>query len=113
MVVVFGPSKAEVRSRVGFVEVPYRPDGRQLGQVEQSRPQALFSSQAASEISDEVPLIEDVGRTLEGVDALRDLDDRRDGRNGSHGARRVAAVLAGELEREVAAQRVAGHGDRL
>ena len=45
------------------------------------------------------------------MDALADLEDRRDRRDRPQRRRRVVAVFAGQLQRQVAAERVAGHRD--
>src|SRR4051812_11953307 len=111
VVVVFGPGKAEVRRRVELVELPDRPDAAERRGTEPSRPVPCLPAHAALEILHEVPLVLPVARAFEREDALADFDDRRNGADALQCRRWPAAVLPCELQREVAAKRVAGDDD--
>ena len=73
-------------------------------------PDALLASQTAFQVLDEIPLVERIGRPLERIDAFANLDDGRDGRNATEGARRMSAVLRRQLESEVSSKRVTRNG---
>src|SRR5262249_50572005 len=76
------------------------------------RPVPVLAPHPRLEVTDEVPLVDEVLRLLERAHALADLENRRDRGDRYQRARRAIAVLAGELQREVAAERVAGDRDR-
>ena len=108
VVVVAGAGEAVMRRGVTLVEFADRPDRAQRASDPSHRETPRLAAHAAREVAHEVPLIDDVLPALDGSHAGFELDDRR------HGARRPSALggassprLAGELQREVAAERVA------
>ena len=112
MVVVLGVAEAEVRRRVGLVELADGLDRVQLRQIEVAGVALILAPHAPLQVAHEIPLIERVAGPLERARALADLDDRRHRRDADERLRRECAVLARQLQREVAAERVAGDADR-
>src|SRR4026209_1507933 len=112
MVVVRGAPEAEVRRGVHVVEVADGSYGRQPFEIEEAWTDTLLSANAPLEIPHEIPLVERVARTLQRPHALADLDDGRHGGDGAKCPRRMRPVFGGELQRDVAAERITRDPDR-
>src|SRR5262245_48827728 len=100
-----------MRGRVFLVEFADRSHPFQPGQIERAWPQLHLATDAALQISNEIPLVEEIAGAFQRPDALADLENRRDRR---HRAKRrvwAIAVLASELQRQVSAERVTGDTD--
>src|SRR5467141_1955602 len=73
MVIILGVAEAEVRRRVGLVELADGLDRVQLRQVEGARTAAILPAHAPLQVAHEIPLVEHVLRPLERARALADL----------------------------------------
>ena len=104
MVVVLGAGEAEVRRGERFVELrgPFGP--RAADRAESGPGTLILPAHARLQAADEVPLVDDVRPPLERAHAGFELDDRRDRRDAAQLRRRRVAVVAGELQRQVAAE---------
>jgi hypothetical protein len=112
MVVVVGAREAEMRRRVGVVELPHGADRPKTAEIERAGPASILAPHPALQIPHEVPLVQEIPRAFEGADAIADLENRRHRRHAAQRGRRGTAVLAGELQREVAPERVTGDHHR-
>src|SRR6266545_3980742 len=113
VVVVLGILELEVRRGEDLVELPHRPYRREPFDGKGPRIQGGLASHPRPQVLHEIPLIDDVERPLERVDAVRDLEDRRHGAHCPQRARRVRAEISRQLQREVSSQRVAGDDDAV
>src|SRR3954468_22920040 len=109
MVVVARAGEAEVRCGVQFVELSNGADACQRVERKAIWEEPRFSPHPRLEVPYEIPLIERIARPLEGPHACLEVEHRRDGAHRAQLARRLRAEITGELEREIASKRVAGH----
>ena len=77
VIVVLGAAEAEVRRRVGFVELAHRLDRVQLREIVKARVALLLAPHPPLQVAHEIPLIQPVAGPLERARALADFDDRR------------------------------------
>src|SRR6188508_1443682 len=96
-----------------LVELPNGSDQRQSFERESPGMRGSLATHARLEAANEVPLIDKVRAAFEGVDARRKFDDGRNRAHAFQRRRRRAAVVAGELQREISAQRVAGDNNAI
>ena len=111
MVVVGGAVETVVRRRVPIVEGADRPHLPEARQVEATGKDPRLPPHAALQVAAEVPLVDPVLPPLDRLHARLELDHRRHRGKGADLGERRRAELAGELHGDVAAKRVARHGE--
>ena len=107
VVVVGGVPESVVRRREGLVELADGAHRGERSEVEAPGHGARLAPHPPLEVADEVPFVDGVAPSFQGVDAERQVKGRRHGADRAQGGRRAAAVVAGELEGQIAAERVA------
>src|SRR3954470_1947102 len=91
-----------------LVELTDGSDGRQAIERVFAGMRGSLPAHARFEAANEIPLVDEVLPPLERADAFGELNDGGDRTHALQRGRRRTAVVSGELEREVAAKRVAG-----
>ena len=112
VVVVAGIVEAMMGRRERFVERAHGADAAQRAQIEAARRQLRLAAHAPLEVADEIPFVQHVAAPLQRLHAAREVHRRRNGADGPQDGGRLGAVVARQLQRNVAAQRVADDGNR-
>ena len=112
MIVVRGALKSVERGGVFLVKLANGVHASKRHDGEFLRERAGLAAHPLLEIPHEMALIDPVLRRFERRHAFRQVDRRRHGADAAQLLRRRRSEIAGELQREVAAKRVAGDRDR-
>jgi len=107
VIVISGIAKPVMGGRVRFVELTDRPDSPQRVQREHARDGRRLATHPGLESSHEVPLVGQVRAALQRIHAHRQVHRRRHRADGLQFAWRLIAEVAGQLERQIATQRIA------